>query len=222
MALIRLAYVAELPTPAEIVERLQSAQAPASAPAVGRTAPATAERSGAPRATTQMRSTEQPERRDEPVAQAAAEPVLPNPQSFAELVELFGAKKEVTLYSHLLSSVHLVRFEPGVLEFRPAQGAPPTLANQLQKLVSEWTGRHWGVSVSRADGQPTLTEQAKAKVDAQKAAAAAHPVVRAVLDAFPNAEIVAVHDLAAAAAAEGGEADDDGTTEPNDDEREEP
>ncbi|MCX7353513.1 MAG: DNA polymerase III subunit gamma/tau [Alphaproteobacteria bacterium] len=235
MALIRLAYVAELPTPAEIVERLQSAQAPTSAPAtpappsgggetraVGRTAPATPERAGAPRATTQMRPTEQPEQRNEPVAQAPAEPVLPNPQTFAELVELFGAKKEMTLYSHLQSSVHLVRFEPGVLEFRPAQGAPPTLANHLQKLVSEWTGRHWGVSVSRAEGQPTLTEQAKAEVVAQKAHAAAHPVVRAVLDAFPNAEIVAVHDLAASAAAESSsEPDDDGTTEPND-EREEP
>ena len=234
MALIRLAYVAELPTPAEIVERLQSAQAPAPAApapssnggetrAVGRGAPTTPERSGAPRATTQMRATEQPERRNEPVAQAPAEPVLPNPQTFAELVELFGAKKEMMLFSHLQGSVHLVRFEPGVLEFRPASGAPSNLANQIQKLISEWTGRHWGVSVSRAEGQPTLAEQVKAKVDAQKADAAVHPVVRAVLDAFPNAEIVAVHDLAAAAAAEGGgEADDDGTTEPNDDERDEP
>ncbi|MGE0093319.1 MAG: DNA polymerase III subunit gamma/tau [Alphaproteobacteria bacterium] len=234
MALIRLAYVAELPTPAEIVERLQSTQASVSAPAsptppsgggetraVGRGAP-TSDRSGGSRPTAQMRATEQPERQNEPVAQAAPEPVLPNPQTFAELVDLFGAKREVTLYSHLLSSVHLVRFEPGVLEFRPAQGAPAILANQVQKLVSEWTGRHWGVSVSRAEGQPTLTEQAKAKVDAQKADAATHPVVRAVLDAFPNAEIVAVHDLAAAAAAEGGnEPDDDGTTEPNDEEREE-
>ncbi len=233
MALIRLAYTAELPTPAEIVERLQSARAPAPAApvppsgggearAVGRTAPATSDRSAGPRPTAQMRATEQPERRNEPVAQAPAEPVLPNPQTFAELVELFGAKKEVTLYSHLRDSVHLVRFEPGMLEFRPAPGAPATLANQIQKLVSEWTGRHWGVSVSRAEGQPTLREQAAADVAAQKADAAAHPVVRAVLDAFPNAEIVAVHDLAAAAAAEGGsEPDDDGTTEPNDEEREE-
>jgi DNA polymerase-3 subunit gamma/tau len=145
---------------------------------------------------------------------------LPNPQSFAELVDLFGAKKEMMLFSHLKDSVHLVRFEPGVLEFRPAPGAPSTLANQIQKLVSEWTGRHWGVSVSRAEGQPTLREQAAAKDAAQKADAAAHPVVRAVLDAFAGAEIVAVHDLTASAAEESLAADDV-PADTNDDEQEE-
>ncbi|MBM3541265.1 MAG: DNA polymerase III subunit gamma/tau, partial [Alphaproteobacteria bacterium] len=91
--------------------------------------------------------------------------------------------------------VHLVRFEPGRLEFRLGPRAPRDLPNRVQKLLSDWTGRQWGVSLSREAGADSLAEQANAAELARRDSAAAHPLVKAVLETFPGAEIVAVRDL---------------------------
>jgi DNA polymerase III subunit gamma/tau len=52
------------------------------------------------------------------------------------------------------------------------------------------------VSVSREEGQPTLREDAEARERMIHNEAAMHPLVRAVLEAFPGARIEAVRDLA--------------------------
>ena len=90
----------------------------------------------------------------------AAPALDPPPQSFAEVVALFERRREALLRSHLVSNVHLVSFEPGRIEFRPAEGAPRDLANRLGQLLGEWTGMRWVVAVSQAAGAPTLATQA--------------------------------------------------------------
>src|ERR1700724_4869980 len=90
--------------------------------------------------------------------EGGAAPALPQPQSFHEVVELFDKHREAVLRSHLLGHVHLVHFEPGRIEFRPAIGAPRDLANRLGKLLGEWTGTRWGGSISGEGGAPTLRE----------------------------------------------------------------
>ena len=70
------------------------------------------------------------------------------PQSFAEVVALFDKHREALIRSHLWSHLHLVHFEPGRIEFRPAEGAPRDLANRLGQLLSEWTGIALGRSRS--------------------------------------------------------------------------
>jgi DNA polymerase-3 subunit gamma/tau len=69
-------------------------------------------------------------------------------------------------------------------------------------LLTDWTGRRWIVSVSRAEGAPSLRDQARMAVEARKADAASDPVVRAVLEEFPGAEIVEVRELQGAAPVE--------------------
>ena len=130
----------------------------------------------------------------------AADPVsapgaAPAPQSFAEVVALFDQKREAVLRSHLFANVHLVRFEPGRIELRPTEGAPRDLANRLGKLLGEWTGERWVVSISQGEGEPTLKEQAAARDDTLRHEAAAHPLVRAVLETFPGSRIEAVRDI---------------------------
>src|SRR5437868_11718090 len=116
------------------------------------------------------------------------------PQSFAELVALFDQRREALIRSHLWSHVHLVAFEPGRIEFRPAAAAPRDLANRLGQLLGEWTGTRWVVAVSQAEGAPTLAE-AQARRDSEaRNEVAGHPLVRAVLDTFPGATIAAVRD----------------------------
>jgi DNA polymerase-3 subunit gamma/tau len=127
---------------------------------------------------------------------AAPAPAGPQPQSYREVVGLFEEKRELVLRSHLYRDVHLVRFEPGRIEFRPTDRAPPNLAGKLMQLLAEWTGTRWVVSVSRDAGEQTLEQQDKERAIGLRNEAAEHPLVRAVLETFPGATIEAVRELA--------------------------
>jgi DNA polymerase-3 subunit gamma/tau len=156
-------------------------------------------------------------------AAVAAAPPLPSPQSFDEVVALFDERREAVLRANLINNVHLVRFEPGRIEFRPTEAAPQNLANRMGQLLSEWTGARWVVSVSREAGAPTLREQAEQRLAGLRNEAAAHPLVRAVMETFPGAVIEAVRELAqsasdaepapAEATGDGGPVDEIGATE---------
>ena len=139
-----------------------------------------------------------PQEAPPPMGHTAANPdaeALADPRSFDDIVALFRAKREAILLTHLLSDVHLVHFEPGRLEFRPSERAPGNLANRIASCLLEWTGKRWLVSLSNAAGEATLKQQEAAIVAARKAEAAEHPLVQAVLKAFPGASIDEVRDL---------------------------
>ena len=125
-----------------------------------------------------------------PQPQASAD--TPAPQSFNELVALFESRREAMLHTHLCRNVHLVRFEPGRLEFRPGEHAPRDLANRIGSHLSDWTGQRWVVSVSSDAGAPTLAEQAEQAETREREAAARHPLVQAAQKAFPGAKITRV------------------------------
>jgi DNA polymerase-3 subunit gamma/tau len=127
----------------------------------------------------------------------------PAPESFADVVALCSARREVMLVAALTDNAHLVHFEPGRIELRPTPHAPANLANRLGALLSEWTGRRWVVSISSAAGAPTLGQQAAAAAERQRGEIMAHPLVQAVMAAFPGAAIEAVHDRRAGAGPDG-------------------
>jgi len=102
--------------------------------------------------------------------------------------------REPVLHSHLLHSVHLVRFAPGVIELRPEPDAPRDLAARLARLLLEVTGTRWTIALSTAAGEPTIGAQGQAADDARRGVAADHPLVRAIMAAFPGARIETVRD----------------------------
>jgi DNA polymerase-3 subunit gamma/tau len=116
------------------------------------------------------------------------------PQSFAEIVALFDSRREAVIAAHLKANVRLVSFEPGRIEIRPTDAAPSNLTNQLGALLGEWTGSRWIVSVSQAEGAPTLAEDEARRASALRHEVAAHPLMRAVLETFPGATIAAVRE----------------------------
>ena len=234
MVLIRLAYVADLPVPADLVRAVmvQGAgnggaefQSRASAPpkAASSPSPPPRERVGVrgPASEALPASSPGPPLPGRaPLSQGAGEGLAPAytapqaetqpepsagteldapPQSFNEVVALFERRREMLLRSHLVSNIHLVWFEPGRIEFRPAEGAPRDLANRLGQLLGEWTGMRWVVAVSQAAGAPTLATQAAERDTALRNEVEAHPLVRAVLEAFPGATIASVRDRIAVA-----------------------
>ena len=202
MVLIRLCHVADLPPPGDLVRRLAAngGAAPGARPDIAVAAsdptPPAAARPAAPATATALARVEVP-RPVEPLAAASAEleaEAMPAPASFRELAALVASRREALLHAHLVHSAHLVRFAPPVIELRPEPDAPRDLAPRLAAVLLAATGRRWTIALSTAAGEPTLAAQADAADAARRAEAAEHPLVRAILDAFPGARIDAVQD----------------------------
>jgi DNA polymerase-3 subunit gamma/tau len=211
MAIVRLAYASDLPTPDEALRQLKAemAAAPAGDP------PATAGRPPLPPipdlrgggsaalAAAPRTAPVEPVPVSAPVAMApaAARPAPAAPPSprlgrFEDLIALADANRDILLRTALERDVHLVRFEEGRIEFRLAAGGRPSLANDLAAAIERWTGRRWSVALSKEEGAPTLDAAAKAATETRRENAAADPFVREVLTRFPGAEIVDVRETA--------------------------
>ena len=184
MVLIRLAHVADLPTPGDLVKRLMQDGGGDAAPR-----PAPGGGPGGLRAIAGGGA----------VAAALAEPApaaAPQPREWREVVALASGVKPL-LHAHLLHDVHPVRIAPGRVEIRPRPTAPRDLAAQLTGLLTERTGARWTVTISNEDGEPTLAEQGRSAESGRREAAQNHPLVQAILAAFPGATIEAVRDATA-------------------------
>ena len=191
MVLIRLCHVSDMPSPADLIRRLTSGRPPGGVvppvPSPVGAAPPVAPFGGGGddiRAVANGASV------------LAGEPASAGPRlsTFREVVALVGERKEAMLHAHLLHSVHLVRFAPPVIELRPQPEAPRDLASRLAALLSQATGARWTIALSAAPGEPTIAEQGTAADAERKTAAADHPLVRAIMAAFPGARIDTVHD----------------------------
>jgi DNA polymerase-3 subunit gamma/tau len=89
-----------------------------------------------------------------------------------------------------MNYVHLVSFAQGHIEMRLAEGAPANLPGQITDRLNQWTGQRWVVSLSRAEGAPTLASVQKKSAADLQADVSASPVVAEILNAFPGAKII--------------------------------
>jgi DNA polymerase-3 subunit gamma/tau len=112
-----------------------------------------------------------------------------DPISFRDLIALFVKKREIQISNHLYMNVYLVAYEPGRLEFRPNDLAPGNLAGEILNYLRSWQGSYWTVSVSGDLGDPTLSEQDSMKENLGKQVAARDPVVNAALEIFSGSRI---------------------------------
>jgi DNA polymerase-3 subunit gamma/tau len=178
MALIRLCYVADLPSPGDAIKALQNG----GGVATGAPGPAAPRGNGAGGGAAARLATQ-------PVTAVAPQPAMPAPRNFTEVVALFETKREARLVHSLMHHVHEVRCEPGLIEFRPEPKAPTDLAPRLSELLSQWTGRRWIASVSSAEGKPTLIQQKAIKADDLRSSAETNELVLAILKTFPGAKL---------------------------------
>jgi DNA polymerase-3 subunit gamma/tau len=129
-------------------------------------------------------------------------------QRFEDVVALARAKRDIRLVQALEQDVRLERFDEGSIAFSLAEGASSGLAQTLARRLQEWTGERWMVALAAGATAPTLREQAEARQSELARGAAAHPLVRKVLERFKGARIVDVRVPASAAPAPP-EGDDD-------------
>ena len=203
MVLVRIAYVADMPTPDEAIKMLQQnggAQPSISGTSAARSAPAAPLASSA----TQVRTPTAPAA----TFGSAARPQMaaPAPQtqaaapalritSFLQLVALAGEKRDLMTKTALEGDMRLVRFEDGRLEVALEPNASRSLITDLARKLEQWTNRRWTVVVSNEPGQPTLRSINQAAKQEHARTAEADPRVQEVLARFPGAKIVEVRRL---------------------------
>jgi len=192
MVLIRLIHAADMPTPGDLVAKLKDASGvssgPSSAPTGGGGGGATASAIGGP---TVVARAEAPMPETQAMAEPQARPTV-EINSFLDLIAVLDKRREALLVTHLKRDVHLVSLEPGRLEIRPGQNAPRDLHGNLGKVLSNITGMRWVVSLSNAEGAPTLAEQEAEAENARRNRAESDPLVKAIKSAFPEAQITRV------------------------------
>jgi DNA polymerase-3 subunit gamma/tau len=207
MVLVRIAYVADLPTPDEAIKMLDQngggAQIVSGGAAPSRAAPTSPVSSMS--APSPMRTPSSPRSGAEasarpqmvvPSAQTESAPVL-RLTTFPQLVALAGEKRDILTKQALESDMRLVRFEDGRLEVALERNAARGLVNELSRKLELWTGRRWTVIVSNEAGQPTLRSQNEQARNEHARVAEADPRVQEVLARFPGAKVVEVRRLAA-------------------------
>lgn len=221
MALVRLAYAADLPSPAALVRQLTDGgaraqpaatpaptpNAPTASPGVSSAAPGSPTAAppappppgnGGPTASggssqvIAMQPMPASEPDPEPAVAAEPEVEFPKPASFKEVVNLFRDRREMILYSHLQNNAFLVGFEPGRIEMRIDSEAPRDLVNKMTAFLNEWTGQRWVVTVSSEPGEASLGEQVRAEDQRLRDEAESDELVRAVKTAFPGSKVIKV------------------------------
>ena len=204
MVLVRIAYVADMPTPDEAIRMLEQnggASPVATSSATQRNAPAattSSMQSLSPRTSSAPRASAEPSPRPhatEPIADAQSAPAL-KLNSFAELVALAAEKRDLITKTALEADIRLVRIEDGRLEVALERSAARSLINDLSRKLEQWTGRRWTVIVSNEAGQPTLRSLAQLKQSERERSAESDPRVKEVLARFPGAKVVEVRKLA--------------------------
>lgn len=229
MVLIRLAHLADMPSPEELIKQYDAApKAPAAAStssngpvsgAQGSSGQASsAQGSGDSSASGPVAALSSGSASTAPavMAQTQNAPVL---QNFQAVVDMVAQKRDIGLKHALENGVHLVAFEAaagdraGRIELRLAEGQE-NVAQELTRKLRDWTGQSWVVSLSKEQGAATIGAVKQSAADRREEAALQDPFVKSALAAFPTAEIVSISDFEAGLASDNGEAPlDDGETQ---------
>ncbi|WP_336944856.1 DNA polymerase III subunit gamma/tau [Asaia sp. HN010] len=125
----------------------------------------------------------------------SAEAPPPPLRSWREMVAFVARESEAMLHGILRHSAHLVRFEPPRVVLRMARGTPPRIETRLQALLERVYPGQWQIETSQEEGEPTLDEQGAEIVALRREELHAHPLLRAILDVFPDARVGEPKDL---------------------------
>ena len=218
MLLIRMAHMADLPAPDELIRRFNAQ--PGNGAGAGNAAPRPTNGNGersAPRAQVEPQAgnaqniTDQRAQDDEPSgdpgwdqsfasdAPQIAEPPQPvvpaKLENFEDLVSFIDSRRDVKLLSDVENHIRPVNFENGHIEVNLTDMAPKNLVGRLGEKLKSWTGKRWVIVVSREEGAPTIRERKQAAFEKDYAEIKDHPAVLNAQEHFPGAEIKDIRKL---------------------------
>lgn len=204
MVLIRLAYAANMPAPADLMKKIQSQPSgtPASGAAPAGGAGGATAIGGHATAMVGQASGASASHAVQPTAQVLAfnsgvdgnHAMHPMPIDFEKLVALFNREKEPSLAILLKDHTHLINYKPGAIEINITRQTPADFIMRVKACLKHWTGTDWTITISKAAGDDTIRDQEVARDKKRKDEALQEPIVKALLTSFPEAKLLAVRD----------------------------
>ncbi|WP_414900364.1 DNA polymerase III subunit gamma/tau [Sphingomonas flavalba] len=121
---------------------------------------------------------------------SGAAPAAQFPADFRAMIDLVerSGRRQIALQLH--DCVGLQRYAPPLLAIRPARPLPSDFNRDLAAALKAATGADWTITTDDGAAEPSLIEQQRAAETAARDAILAAPLVRAALDAFPDAELI--------------------------------
>jgi DNA polymerase-3 subunit gamma/tau len=161
MLMIRFCYLSNIPTPADLIDKINAFEPILSESVI-----------------TAKADFEQPIQQKKKI------------NNFEELVQLFYTQREMLLYEYLVNDIQLVDFAPLKIKVKQSASVPQNFTNKIAALLQEYTGEKWNILVtSEGEATPTIATQideAKAKKIEE---ASQNPLVQEVLQRFPSAQV---------------------------------
>jgi DNA polymerase-3 subunit gamma/tau len=198
MAIIRLTHVADLPSPEELIKKLQNSSPPPVPPSGGTSGVSAGIVTNAQSNTMVTSASTGGPTASLGSAQPATKTVsaLAHYPTFDAVVDLVRSQRDVKLLVEVESCIRLVSYQPGRIEFTPTSDAPSDLSQRLGGALQRWTGARWAIILSNTGTAATITEDRTAAEDAIKAEAQQHPLMQAAIASFPNAKIIDIRTAA--------------------------
>ena len=198
MAIIRLTHVADLPSPEELIKKLQNSSTPPVPPSGGTSGVSAGIVTNAQSNTMVTSASTGGPTASLGSAQPATKTVsaLAHYATFDAVVDLVRSQRDVKLLVEVESCIRLVSYQPGRIEFTPTSDAPSDLSQRLGDALQRWTGARWAIILSNTGTATTIAEDRTAAEDAIKAEAQQHPLMQAAISSFPNAKIIDIRTAA--------------------------
>ena len=185
--------MADLPTPEDLIRKLQDTPPPPMPTGPGGGGHAhhggQTQATGVP-APTHRGSSGPVASRSGSAAPALATDALAHYATFEHVLDLIRANRDVKLLVEVEGGLRLAAYQPGRIEFTPTDTADPQLASKLGAALQRWTGNRWAVTVVAEGGDETIAEKRDAARLALEAEAKKHALVQAVIANFPSAKIL--------------------------------
>ncbi len=190
MVLIRLCYVADLPSPSELIKRIEKQTAEQqSSNNASISKNITSENTNIRSVISSSSALQKPQI---PVANPETT-TSPNPKNYAQLVALAGQNRDLVIKHALENDLRPINFEVGVIEVELIEGANPAIIASLSERLKKWTGRAWLITVSNNKSNvPTIREAQQTEKQRQFDIAHEDELVKAIIKTFPDTRVVKV------------------------------
>ena len=184
MAVIRMCYISDLPTPDEIIKKIESKDI---SPAEKKTLKSNSK----PSVSMISGSSEKKE-----LDQSLIEEVLTKriPKDFHEIIQLARIHKDVKMQYELENNVSLVSFEREKIEINILKGSE-SIASDLSKKLFEWTEKKWIVLVSSSQGEKTINQEREESDLLIRSNIEKHPIYKATVEEFKNTSIKLIEEI---------------------------
>ena len=183
MAIIRMSYISDLPTPDEIIKKIEEDNLLLTEKKIPN--------SEIPHSSSNLSTTSVKHIRQEKIEEETNDA---NPQSFEDIIELARLKKNIRLQYDLENNVSLVSFERGKIELNVLDNNEKILSTLSNKL-QEWTSQKWIIINSLSQGQKTIKEKRDDSELELQSLIKEHPIYKKAEMEFDKVEITSIEEV---------------------------